>query len=67
MFCDAEDSSARVAGTRPRLYRALVDIDNTENPEDEVPTPKSLEMRTLRVQGLHPRLLELLGAGEDGM
>ena len=43
----AEDSSARVAGTRLRLYRALVDIDNTENPEDELPTPKSLGERSV--------------------
>ena len=47
MLCGAEDSSARVAGARLRLHRALVDIDVVENPEDELPTPKSLEERSV--------------------
>ena len=47
MFCGAEDSSARVAGARLILHRALVDIDVVENPEYELPTPKSLEERSV--------------------
>ena len=38
---------ARVAGARLRLHRVLVDIDDVENPEDELPTPKSLEERSV--------------------
>ena len=47
MFYGAEDSSARVAGARLRLHRVLVDVDDVENPEDELPTPKSLEERSV--------------------
>ena len=47
MSCGAEDSSARVAGARLILHRALVDIDVVENPEYELPTPKSLEERSV--------------------
>ena len=47
MSCGAEDSSARVAGARLILHRASVDIDVVENPEYELPTPKSLEERSV--------------------
>ena len=41
-FWGAGDYSEMVAGARLRLHTALVDIDVVENPEDELPTRKSL-------------------------
>ena len=46
----AGDCSELVAGARLRLHRVLVDIDNTQNPEAEVTTPKTRRDRASAVQ-----------------
>ena len=48
-FWGAGDYSEMVAGARLRLHTALVDIDVVENPEDELPTRKSLREQSLGV------------------
>ena len=46
----AGDCSELVAGARQRLHRVLVDIDNMQNLEAEVTTPKTRRDRASAVQ-----------------